>query len=231
MQYNIGTVSVTNGSNLVTAVQPNPAMNWVSVKAGMPFTINNTGVWYTVAADAYLIADAGFNYWRFALNSTYAGTTNTNAGYAVHEGFSPYYGIPTMVYGDTNTPAIFTRAILAIDALIYAYTPPVLGPWIAPTLQNSWTNIGGTDAVAGYYKDAHERIHLRGVITGGATTVGTTLLTLPAGYIPFDLLRFPILSNNALGRIDIESSGQVKISGVAAGAWISLNGISFRADG
>lgn len=125
MQYNLGMVTVLNGYNLVTANQNQFAMNWAGVKAGDRFTVKNSDVWYVIAAVPYLIVVSGISYYQLALSSNYMGPDNTAAGYAIHEGFSPNFGFPTMKYGDTSTPAIFTLAILGIDTVLGEMIPRI----------------------------------------------------------------------------------------------------------
>jgi hypothetical protein len=56
-------------------------------------------------------------------------------------------------------------------------------PWNAPTLLNSWTNQGGTAALAGYKLES-VTVSLSGTIRPGTLTNGTTLFVLPAGFRP-----------------------------------------------
>lgn len=57
--------------------------------------------------------------------------------------------------------------------------------WITPTLLNGWTNydLSQYDPV-GFYKDDFGQVHLRGMITGGASSPGIVLFRLPLGYRP-----------------------------------------------
>lgn len=100
--------------------------------------------------------------------------------------------------------------------------------WVAPTLLNSWVNYGGGYNSAGYFKDSHDVVHLRGMIKDGTATSGTTLFTLPVGYRPTARELFNVQSNGALGRIDVLSTGSVQIL-TGSNVWISLDGISFKA--
>lgn len=52
--------------------------------------------------------------------------------------------------------------------------------WIAPTLLNSWVNVGGTAQVAQYRKVGN-RVYLRGVVQNGTSS---PIFILPAGYRP-----------------------------------------------
>ena len=97
--------------------------------------------------------------------------------------------------------------------------------WIAPSLINSWANYGAGYENAGYYKDSQGMVHLRGLIRTG--TIGTVAFVLPAGYLPSINILFTTLSNSILGRVDIDTSGNVRPN-AGNSAWISLNKISFR---
>ena len=101
-----------------------------------------------------------------------------------------------------------------------------------PTLLNGWVNYDNTYTHAGYYKDKEGRVHLKGLIKNGTTTFGTILFTLPSGYRPTTSGRhmFPALTNpSESGRIDVDVNGNVLfIEG--SNMWLSLSGISFRAD-
>lgn len=110
--------------------------------------------------------------------------------------------------------------------------------WIAPTLQNSWTNYSSISNQAGYYRDQFGIVHLRGLITGGTTTVNTTLFTLPSGYRPAYNQLFVTRASNAsktaegAARVDVWSNGEVKIvtgdvASFGTGAWVSLDGLHF----
>jgi hypothetical protein len=99
--------------------------------------------------------------------------------------------------------------------------------WQAPPLLNGWLNYGAGYNPAGYFKDKNGIVHLRGLVRSG--TVGSTVFTLPAGYRPQNREIHAVVTNpNAIGRIDVESTGAViPVSG--GNGWISLDGITFRA--
>lgn len=96
-----------------------------------------------------------------------------------------------------------------------------------PAFLNSWVNFGTTDAPAAFWRDPFGWIHLRGLIKNG--TIGSTnaAFTLPPGFRPPLREVFPVISNGAIGRVDIEPDGDVII---AAGnnTYVSLAGIHFR---
>lgn len=98
--------------------------------------------------------------------------------------------------------------------------------WSAPTLLNSWANAGAPFANAGYMKDSMGFVHLRGIISGGTTTGGTTIFTLPANYRPTATLAFPVSVAGGFGEVRIDSSGNVKTQTHPA-AFIGFDGITF----
>ena len=107
--------------------------------------------------------------------------------------------------------------------------------FIAVSYTNTWTTQAGYDALS-YYKDPWGRVHLRGTLDGsGATAVAAG--TLPAGYRPSTLLRFPVSywtgAANALGTCQITSAGVINVYGNAdtltTATSFALSHISFRA--
>lgn len=101
--------------------------------------------------------------------------------------------------------------------------------WIAPTLLNSWTNLGAPYAGAGYYKDPLGRVHLRGVVKNGTSGEGVAIFILPTGYIPANRHMFASIGGaNSLARIDVETTGRVSATVVSNNTFLSLDGISFR---
>lgn len=87
--------------------------------------------------------------------------------------------------------------------------------YIAPTLQNGWTNRVGGNAPAGYYKDDFGIVRIHGDISGGTATNGTLLFTLPAGYRPTATERQSVVTYNGstfiVGSIYVTSGGAVTI--------------------
>lgn len=100
--------------------------------------------------------------------------------------------------------------------------------WSSVVFQNGWQNYGGVWATAQYYRDREGRVHLKGLIRSG--TIGTTAFNLPAQYRPAQQLLFDAISNNGQGRVEILTNGNVLISTVSSNVYVSLDGISFRAE-
>ena len=78
----------------------------------------------------------------------------------------------------------------------------------------------------GYFKDPFGIIHLRGTIASG--TINTAAFTLPAGYRPANTERIGVNSNDAMGRLHINSTGTV-VPVIGNNASFCLDGITFRA--
>lgn len=114
------------------------------------------------------------------------------------------------------------------------YIADVAGPvlamgetgWTAPTLLNSWTNVGGAYETAGYRKTGAGLVIVKGLVTGG---VATAVFTLPVGYRPAARLAFATTANNAFGRVDVQADGSViHLTGTATN--VSLAPVMFYAD-
>lgn len=99
--------------------------------------------------------------------------------------------------------------------------------WIAPTFTNSWVNYGSGFNDAGYYKDALGFVHLKGLIKSG--TVGSSAFTLPVGLRPQATELLGTVSNGAVGRVDIATSGTVTPTSPSNNTWVALDGLTFRA--
>lgn len=95
-----------------------------------------------------------------------------------------------------------------------------------PAFENSWVAWGAPYHDPGFYKDPLGFIHLRGIIKLG--TVGSTAFTLPPGMRPSSTVLHPVISNNAIGRLDIAADGTVKPVSPSNNTWVSLDGVQFK---
>jgi hypothetical protein len=121
---------------------------------------------------------------------------------------------------------------------------PIGATWIAATLTNGWLQYGSPYAPAGYWKNTDGVVYLRGVVKSGPVTgsaakspgwtprsaANAAIFTLPVGYRPDKGLVIPVISNNTVGRIDINTDGTV-VAAVGNNISFSLDGISFPAFG
>lgn len=103
---------------------------------------------------------------------------------------------------------------------------PLVSAWAAPTLTNSWVNYGGIWGDAAYAIDTLGFVHLRGLIMSGS--VGNAAFTLPDGYRPTQHHLFAVLSNNAIGRVEVRTTGEVIIATPSNNSWVSLDNIRFH---
>jgi hypothetical protein len=101
-----------------------------------------------------------------------------------------------------------------------------------PAFGASWSSYSvPAFMAAGFFKDLSGIVHLKGLVKKAVAIVTPdTIFTLPAGYRPLaSALLFPTISNSALGRIDIQTTGAVQVNMGNAG-WVALDGISFRGE-
>jgi hypothetical protein len=105
-----------------------------------------------------------------------------------------------------------------------------------------WENFGDVYAPAGYFRDPSGVVHLRGVVRaqdGNAhlcadgNSFNSLILTLPPGYRPGFAYALTTTSNNAPGRLNVRTGGDLAIQNsyptfVNAKGFVSLDGLSFR---
>lgn len=116
-QYRTGTVSVTNGSAVVTG----DGTEWVTegILPGNLFSKGTDRVWYQVLS---IQSET-----QLTLASAFVGTTDTDASYALHKDFTTTQTFPVPAYGDANVGSLLARAFNQIDAQIAALAS--LGTW------------------------------------------------------------------------------------------------------
>jgi hypothetical protein len=110
-----------------------------------------------------------------------------------------------------------------------------------------WSYFDTVHNSAAFYKDQFGVEHLKGIVkatdgTGGdlvchASSAGedVTIFQLPVGYRPVKREVHVAISNEQLGRVDVDADGTVSAGTFTpntitnAKAWLSLDGITFRA--
>ena len=101
---------------------------------------------------------------------------------------------------------------------------------IAPELLNGWTDYNPTTyEPCGFFKDSCGVVHLSGMVSGGTTTAGTGLFTLPVGYRPEKTEIYLCITSGGTGSIRIDATGNVILRSGANSTWTSLSGIAFKA--
>ena len=94
-----------------------------------------------------------------------------------------------------------------------------------PAFTNSWAYFG-SEQVAAFWRDPFGWVYLRGLIKNG--TVGSVAFTLPPGFRPPVAERFVVISNDAVGRVDVGADGAVTPKSPSNNTYVSLAGIRFR---
>jgi hypothetical protein len=113
------------------------------------------------------------------------------------------------------TQALQNQLTFADNLKASIKTVTVLVPeptWTAPTLVNSWADIGGADLPTGYRMEPGGWVTLRGRVGGG--TVANSFFYLPTGYIPAQHYHIINLSEDGGGNrcpyhMNISTNGQV----------------------
>lgn len=109
----------------------------------------------------------------------------------------------------------------------------------------NWSNFDAFHNTAAFYKDQFGVVHLKGLVklsdesTTGICSANATVLTvfqLPEGYRPATREVHATISNEQLGRVNVDAADGRVSAGTAtpnsvtnAKAWLSLDGITFRA--
>jgi hypothetical protein len=97
-----------------------------------------------------------------------------------------------------------------------------------PAFMNDWSNYGGQDSTAAFYKDAQSVVHLKGTLSGSKDA--TAAFFLPAGFRPSQILTLPTTGTQAAASISIFPVGEVRPYCGVSGCAPTLSGLSFRAE-
>jgi len=116
-QYRSGTVSVTNGSNVITG---DITVFLTNVVSGDLFSVVGSGVTYEVAS---IVDDTSL-----LLSVPYGGTTATGASYIIARDFTPNLKLPYVQKGDVETATILKAQAVIIDAFVAAGGVVTQGP-------------------------------------------------------------------------------------------------------
>jgi hypothetical protein len=136
---------------------------------------------------------------------------------------------------DPTTQRAFDNVTQALEAAVDQLQPFVqfeawrgVGAQGQLAFTTGWQNYTGvlnTYALAAYRKNPLARVELRGLVERSAG-VATTLFTLPLGYRPEKTEMFAVYTSTGVGRIDVQSDGQVVLQAGGVG-FVSLSAITF----
>lgn len=118
---------------------------------------------------------------------------------------------------------------LFIDGIGSVKSELISVSYVAPTVLNGWTNLGGEYANIAYRKDAKGNVIFRGCLAGGTAS---TFFQLPAGYRPPKTICIPIAmvgadSSWTTAVLTITSIGTVYTRGIV-GKTHSFDGVTFN---
>lgn len=117
------------------------------------------------------------------------------------------------------------------EPFIPEWTQPVpfitIGSSGAPEFENTWTARHGGHRIASFFRDSDGFVVLQGGITGGL--VGKRAYTLPPGYRPEAGLEFAVPSDGGIGLVTVTALGEVTPVSPSGTAYVSLDGIRFKA--
>lgn len=156
---------------------------------------------------AHLPANECGNYGFFAVDQNSGGSVQAKGG------TNCWYSLHTIYYPASRTSSGSTCTT----------------QWCALTLQNSWAYYGSPFSRPEYTKGSDGMVSLKGLLNAGSTSGDTIIATLPAGYRPAQRELIPIISNGALGRLDILPDGTLRFE-IGSSAWFSLDNILFMAE-
>jgi len=125
---------------------------------------------------------------------------------------------------------VFKAAIAAFMAATEDWH--LVGTGGNPSFGSGWTNYNAGYNPVAFYRDAFNRVHLRGLVAVSGGPASGTIFTLPDGYRPpYTELR--VQQGYSGGyvpcRIDVDTAGAVfLVNPSTIASWVSLDGLSFR---
>ena len=143
-------------------------------------------------------------------------------------------GILDLISGSPEAP-IGNNTYFSLSRMAFPETSRItwhdVGGGGEPAFENSWENFGAAWDTAAFAKDAIGRVWVKGLVKLGDDAAA--VFTLPAGYRPAATILLPIaMSNNLIGRLDINAAGEVvtRIIGAGSNAWATITCV-FTPDG
>jgi hypothetical protein len=117
------------------------------------------------------------------------------------------------------------------EPFIPEWTQPVpfitIGASGAPDFENSWAARHDGHRAPSFFRDSDGFVVLQGGIAGGS--VGKSAFTLPPSYRPEARLEFTAPSDGGIGLVTVDARGEVTPVSPSSIAYVSLDGIRFKA--
>ncbi len=96
------------------------------------------------------------------------------------------------------------------------------GAWQTPSLLAGWSNFGSGFRNARYRLN-NGTVELEGMLNAGTTSVGTTIITFPAGFRPDANIPLVVETSAGSARVDINSNGNLRVdAGFSGASWGSF---------
>lgn len=207
MQYKIGTVTTTNGSQVITGVGTLWLANIVS---GALFTVPGDNVTYEIAS---VDTDT-----QVTLSANYAGTGAAGVTYAMHRDFTSG-NIPLLSNNDIETGTIFSRAMAQIQDLISTNEKPSIVDNGTATILT--LSAGGGATFSGDINlSNNKRLYLGNSNEGSIRHDGSTKITNAAGNIEINenvnsgTITLQSLNSSAVNKVSILVGGATPYVGL-----------------
>jgi len=160
-QYKLGTISITNGTNVVTGVATQFLAN---VAVGNSFKVYGVNALYSIIA---VDSDT-----QIRISPNYAGTTVAGAQYQISTSFTPNLGLAEIETGDSEFAFHLTHEVIRkLDAAIPDYTTALAGksPLAGPGSGQAFS-VGALSATIGQFTSL---VYLDGGYSAGIGSTGT----------------------------------------------------------
>jgi hypothetical protein len=133
-------------------------------------------------------------------------------------------GAKTIIAANTTGATLVANDIIAGGVYTLEYDGTnfrkISGPdtaWTGLSYSNSWGDFGSGNQVGQFKKDNFGNVCIRGLLTLGTLTAGTTMVTLPAGYRPASVqVAFGIDATRTPDEFNITTAGVLQYEGSAS---------------
>lgn len=175
------------------------------------------------------------------VNSEFIGTLPSDVNFCTiafgKEDLSSAYGwdIGDVFFCEAEQEDLWAHRLFAKGTIYGAGTttgPTLYVPaWTAVTFENSFSDYNAaTHQPCAYLKDSSGFVRLRGLFKRASAALLTNVFTLPSGYRPAKSTNFAAMANGKFARIEIDTSGQLRVVSADDAGWfgfVSIDGFNF----